>query len=825
MRFLFLATSALSMLAGAAHGQELGPVVITEIMYNPPGTDEGQEWVEIYNPTAAPVDLSRWSLITPGGRTADIPSGTTLASHAVAIIAPRRGGLLGSPSTRRSTYVATQASWDQAWGPGIRVIFVESFWNYPSDPVPVTGTIEGLGNTGDTLQLVDRQREVVDEVAYDTDDTAETPWPDGNDSGSIQLLRDFVVGPSPIADNNTGAAWRRSGPGDGLGSRLAGNALPAFPGLDSYGSPGALPNQQTLDCNTNGINDAVDIVRGTALDSYPYNNIPDSCEGDCNANALPDLTEILLDWHNDRNANRVIDSCEINAHGGASGVGGAWDANTNGILDSFENKPNVVITEIMYDPNGDDAGKEFVEIFNSGVTAIDISGWALRDIEGDARTGLIPAGTIMQPQEVIVLSAASGPGVPADVVTQFRIAWNLPAGVRVFGLGSWQDRAQRATPIEEVLSLVDAANEPVDVVNYENPSYSPATLWPADDTASSISLLPTALSKAANDLGLNWVRSTTHIDGAYDSISTGFFSDIRGTGSAGSPGIVWTATHQLPTGEAAITEIMFHPNSNPGDPSRGEWLELYNPGPTPLDVSGWYIRDEDGRTGPIAPGTVLASHQVLVLIPQFGAATALQAESEFRAAWGNICNVAALTGWSDLETSPNIGGLANNPGRGNECLSVRKADATVVDVVNYDDANGWPVDAVNASPGLGTAWSIELLPGHCNATDNDLPVNWAASLQGINLADLNIMTLVFNGFDIGSPGLLEGIVTTRECSTAPCSADFDADGTVDFFDYDAFVNCFEGIACPPGKTSDFDADGTTDFFDYDAFVVAFEAGC
>ena len=59
----------------------------------------------------------------------------------------------------------------------------------------------------------------------------------------------------------------------------------------------------------------------------------------------------------------------------------------------------------------------------------------------------------------------------------------------------------------------------------------------------------------------------------------------------------------------------------------------------------------------------------------------------------------------------------------------------------------------------------------------------------------------------------------------PCPADFDSDGTVDFFDYDAFVICFEGGPCPPNKTADFDGDGSADFFDYDAFVVAFEAGC
>ncbi|MEK6700626.1 MAG: hypothetical protein AABZ53_00025 [Planctomycetota bacterium] len=59
----------------------------------------------------------------------------------------------------------------------------------------------------------------------------------------------------------------------------------------------------------------------------------------------------------------------------------------------------------------------------------------------------------------------------------------------------------------------------------------------------------------------------------------------------------------------------------------------------------------------------------------------------------------------------------------------------------------------------------------------------------------------------------------------PCPADFDGDGTVDFFDYDAFVLCFEGFACPPGRDADFDGDGAFDFFDYDAFVQAFEKGC
>jgi hypothetical protein len=58
-----------------------------------------------------------------------------------------------------------------------------------------------------------------------------------------------------------------------------------------------------------------------------------------------------------------------------------------------------------------------------------------------------------------------------------------------------------------------------------------------------------------------------------------------------------------------------------------------------------------------------------------------------------------------------------------------------------------------------------------------------------------------------------------------CPADFNADGFLDFFDYDAFVDCFETGTCPHGNSADFNADGFADFFDYDDFVAAYEIGC
>lgn len=54
-----------------------------------------------------------------------------------------------------------------------------------------------------------------------------------------------------------------------------------------------------------------------------------------------------------------------------------------------------------------------------------------------------------------------------------------------------------------------------------------------------------------------------------------------------------------------------------------------------------------------------------------------------------------------------------------------------------------------------------------------------------------------------------------------CAADFNCDGSVDFFDYLDFVAAFSGNE----SSGDFNEDGEIDFFDYLDFVSAFSVGC
>ncbi len=107
-------------------------------------------------------------------------------------------------------------------------------------------------------------------------------------------------------------------------------------------------------------------------------------------------------------------------------------------------------------------------------------------------------------------------------------------------------------------------------------------------------------------------------------------------------------------------------------------------------------------------------------------------------------------------------------------------------------------------------------------------VTFAATLT-LSIDASNIASFSFTNVTITpstTVGYLEFVSGSATIVGAPpCAADFDNDCFVDFFDLDAYTECFEGGACPPGKSADFDGDGFVDFFDFNAFVVAFEAGC
>ncbi|MDX2118942.1 MAG: GC-type dockerin domain-anchored protein [Planctomycetota bacterium] len=93
--------------------------------------------------------------------------------------------------------------------------------------------------------------------------------------------------------------------------------------------------------------------------------------------------------------------------------------------------------------------------------------------------------------------------------------------------------------------------------------------------------------------------------------------------------------------------------------------------------------------------------------------------------------------------------------------------------------------------------------------------------QAYTFSDAGIYDVTFIAWDSNGKFADSDPITIRFRVGPACDADFNADGFLDFTDFDDFVSAFEAGS----SRSDFNADGFLDFTDFDAFVQAFEAGC
>jgi hypothetical protein len=151
-------------------------VIISEIMYNPAGTETGREWVELYNTGTASVDLSGWQF----GDSQDndwasaFPAGTSIGAKQALVVT-------GSASL-----------FDLEWGTGINRVQVSSFPNLANSPGAVDEA-PAIRNAAGVLQ---------DAVAYD--DANGWPRINGSNGQSIVLSPASLT----VSANNTGANWK-----------------------------------------------------------------------------------------------------------------------------------------------------------------------------------------------------------------------------------------------------------------------------------------------------------------------------------------------------------------------------------------------------------------------------------------------------------------------------------------------------------------------------------------------------------------------------------------------------------------------------------------
>ncbi len=172
-----------------------GPVVFSEVMYNPSGADgfrqrdKNTEWIELFNAGMNPVDLGGWRLykISRTGRQ------TLLGTFQSGITIPPLAALVVVTDG-----IARPEDFRTAWSiePGVGV-YALSGWSGTS--------ARGLPNSGATLRLTDNSGQIVDELAYRA-----SGFPPSRNGLAIELVVEQVDPSALPALNDDPRFWRHA---------------------------------------------------------------------------------------------------------------------------------------------------------------------------------------------------------------------------------------------------------------------------------------------------------------------------------------------------------------------------------------------------------------------------------------------------------------------------------------------------------------------------------------------------------------------------------------------------------------------------------------
>jgi hypothetical protein len=235
--------------------------------------------------------------------------------------------------------------------------------------------------------------------------------------------------------------------------------------------------------------------------------------------------------------------------------------------------------------------------------------------------------------------------------------------------------------------------------------------------------------------------------------------DAAGRWSHWSSPVEFVAAPPVDVPTLAISEVHYNPyNPTLADPSDQEFIEIFNYGTEPVDLSGIQIADFRDDPYVFSGGLSLGAGEYIVVA---------RTPAVFTQVYGGGINLAP-TGY--------VTGNLSNSG---ETISLLDAAGALIVSVTYSDMSPWPVAADGTGP------SLEVIDAEGELDD---PANWRASQQ--------------NG---GSPG------NNGEQQQVP--GDYDDNGEVEQADHAEWQSQF-GMSVAPGSGADGNSNGVVDLADY-----------
>lgn len=257
----------------------------------------------------------------------------------------------------------------------------------------------------------------------------------------------------------------------------------------------------------------------------------------------------------------------------------------------------VAISELVPNPEGSDADKEWVELYNRGGDTLDLSGWSLQWIKtSSVSTSSFPDGTRIADEGYLVLGEPDMVGGSPDVA--------LP-----LDLGNGTDG--------DGLYLVDCEGTVVDAVVYggsnddavPDESGEPATTW-ADKPGDGEAVARLSAAVDTDDSGADFCVTARVTPGTPNDCGGG---DTGEPGDTGGPGDTGMELECPLSSDVLINELLPDPD---GSDSGSEWVELFNTGDARIDLGGYSIEWDKGSSSGSAelpPGLNIAPGQYLLL--------------------------------------------------------------------------------------------------------------------------------------------------------------------------------------------------------------------
>ncbi len=356
----------------------LTPVRINEIMANPAGRDGDNEWVELINTGTAPLNLEGWQ----------IGDGTYPDRHVFdEVIVPPQGSV---------------------------VVYSGPSATEPGRIVASSGLL-GLANNSDEVVVRDPKGVVIDQVAYKAayDDISFNRDNDGGTDG------DFVLHDTLSGQDNSPGTQADGSPWPGNQGLMINELFPNPTGTDAGNEFVEIVNAGTIAFDLDGwyLGDLTRDDRHVfgplvlepgesvvVFDSGDHSAIPNAINSSTGSLSLNNSNEEITLYNADgvpvdivryvsstdgQSLNRGSDadpSALLINHDQVTGAigGSSPGVRVDGSLFTAS-APNeqITINELLPNPDGPDAGNEFVEILNTGTQTVDMTGWILSDAIAD----------------------------------------------------------------------------------------------------------------------------------------------------------------------------------------------------------------------------------------------------------------------------------------------------------------------------------------------------------------------------------------------------------------------------------------------------------